>query len=344
MRTLFNIHNWIAVDWEKGLWTPLIDHSRKLHFFLSNKKDCERCPIHIRISASLPPENLRKTLIPAAERFAMGDGIFEVSQQWGRRKWKFWIAGLDTSHVSIYYSFPFLQRFEKTTAIFPDYLIAENVLQPVIEYKLQELSGIVIHACAYAEKGKAVILAGLDDRNKSTIMMNKIRGGAEFLADDLVIVKDGKVWSYPTADTCFDYFYLHEKDGSVNLRSKLGAFLHIARRRPVSFPAADSAIPEKIGLLINSHNQEYRIIGNGTADAAFLRRMMANDRLESLDCGDEEESHSRYLFHFNQVLGNDAWNCYWKRYLNILSDNLLGLPYTVVQTGKRFTPEIMEHL
>ena len=343
MRTLFNIHNWIAVDWEKGLLTPLVDYSRKLHFFLSNEKDCERCPIRIRISASLPPEDLRKTLIPSAERFAMGDGIFEVSQQWGRRKWKFWVAGLDTSHVSIYYSFPFLQRLEKTTAIFPDYLIASNVLEPIIEYKLQELSGIVIHACAYAKNGKAVILAGRGGIG-STLMMNQIRNGAEFLANDLLIVKDGRIWSYPTTDTCFDCFYLHGKGGTLNLRSIPGAFFHIARKHPISFPAADSAIPERIGLFINSHNPEYRIIGNGTADPAFLRRMTANDKLESLDCGDEEECRGRYLLHFNQVLGNDAWGCYWKKYLDILFENFLGLPYTLIQAGKHFSPEIMEHL
>lgn len=324
--------------------TPLIDYARKLHFFLSDEHSCKHCPIHIRISASPPPENLRKTLIPAAERFSMGDGIFEVVQQWGRRRWKFWVTGLDTSQVSIYYSFPFLQRLEKTTAMFPDYLIAMNVLQPVLEYKLQELSGIVIHACAYAKDGKAIILAGRGGARKSTIMMNKIRSGAEFLADDLVIVKDGRIWSYPTTDSYFDYFYQHETDESVNLKSMLGAFFHIARRKPISFPVADSAVPAKIGLLIASHNQECKIIENGSADKDFLRRMMANDKLESLDCGDEEESHGRYLFHFNQIFGNDAWNLYWQRYMDILCKNFLGLPYTVIQTGKLFTPEIADGL
>lgn len=331
----YRIWDFIDLEWHDPLWTPLPQYAQKFHYFRTSADDLGRAPVRLIVRSGKPPQALRQTIVTVAERFGLGDGIMETRSQNGRMRFTSWVAGLERDTVKIWYDFPILNRLQGTTALFPDFLMAFDVIQPVIEYKLQQLGVAVLHAGAFSMNGKAVLLAGRGGAKKSTYLIEAVRRGAEFLADDLILLKDGVFYAYPMCDTYFDYFYRYEDDETVDLKSMLGAFRHIRRDRPLAFPVAPPTPAGEVVLLIESSRACSAVTEIGTVDDAALERLLANDRLEKLNCGDEEEARGRFLLHFGQHYGINAWERYWMTYQEQLRRSLSGLPFKVILSGRR---------
>lgn len=336
----YKIFDFISLEWEKPLYSIVPDYAIKYHYFqLPHRSENEK--VRIQISSSPPPQNLRKTIHSAAERFGLGDDIFEVRHQHGRMRWTSWVSGLNSDHVHIWYDFPVLQRLQYPWPFFPDHLICFHVIEPVIEYKLQQLNVVVLHAAAVAKDGNAILLSGRGGVKKTTYIMSLLKNGWQYLADDLVLMKDGILYPYPMTDTFFDYFYLHESDEEIDLKAMFGAFLHVRRGKKISFSVASPSAVQKVVLLLAS-NTKSEIRQDGYVDSNVIRRICAVDKLERLNFVDEEEAMGRFLLHFNQVFGNDLWNDFWTIHENLLMSGLKDKPFRLI-CGVNVDPNLLKH-
>ncbi len=337
-RRHFIIWDFLAMTWDSALWSAVPGFAIKYNYFRVDPREYAQrqatTPCTIEVHGHRPPAERTRGLRPVAERFAMGDGIFEVGHQHGRMRWTSWIAGLDEDHVEIWYEFPVLRRLQWPWFMFPDHLICFHVVQPVIEYKLAEQDIAVLHAGAAADGDEAFLLAGRGGVNKTTYLMALLRAGWEYLADDLVLLKDGLLHAYPMCDTFFDYFYLREADEKVTVRWMIGAYRHVRKNKPISFPVAGPTPISAVTLLLGHESDETRCASTGTVDDEMLDRLTAVDALERLHFVDCEEAMGRFLLHLNQVRGTDDWQRFWSHHRSLLKRNMAGLPAKVVMSGK----------
>ncbi len=337
----FNIHDMIGVEWHNPLFSVVPDFAQKFHYFRVAGAP-ESCPVQIEIHSGEPPRGMFDDLMHVSERFSIGRNGFSCGHQHGRMRWRSWVTGLDTARVRLWYDFPWYLRLQWPWPCFPDYMIGFQVIQPIIEYKLQEQGAIVMHAGAFERNGEVCLLSGRGGVHKTTYIMHALQNGGRYFADDLVILKDRKLYAYPLLDTFFDYFYLYETSEKVNRKSMLGAFFHIRRGRPISFPVAPPQKADKVFLLLGSDAENSELAENqNDTEAEFIDRMLAVDKLERLSLVDEEEVTGRFMLQFNQVFGNDCWNAFWRRHRELMVANLSGLPMKIMYSGKKSNLEIM---
>lgn len=332
----YKIFDFIDMEWHDPLWSVVPDFSIKYHYFqVSSLKD-SKSPIRLHVHTGIP-DSLIKSVKSASERFACGEDIFSVQHQHGRMRWTSLVSGLDSNDVHIYYEFPVLSRLQWPWVIFPDHLICFHVIQPIIEYKLQQQGVAVLHAGAAAApaSGKAILLSGRGGVKKTTYLMKLLKNGFSYLADDLVLLHDGRLFPYPLCDTFFDYFYLNAENEDVTLKAMFGALLHVMKGKKVSFPVASPSEISNVLLLIAAKQDNTELASEGITDDSALEKILVVDRLERLTFVDEEEAMGRFMIQLNQVYGNDCWNRFWEEHMKLLKDNLAGLPFAELRSGKK---------
>jgi hypothetical protein len=330
----FNIWDMIAIEWESPLWSLVPDFAIKYHYFLAPPEKITGKIDKIIVKNSPPPLSFLKTIKYASERFGIGDGIIEIGHQHGRMRWKTWISGLDTNEVHVYYQFPLINRLQYPWIFFPDLLICMHTVQPLLEYKLIDKNVIVLHSAALSKSGMGVLLAGRGGVKKTTYMMKMLKSGWKYVSDDMVLLKGKKMLAFPLGDTFFDYFYLKESDENVDLKAMLGAFLHVRKNKKLSFAIEKESPINKLNLLIGWNNEYTRVEDEGIVNESIIERVLAENRIERLNFVDAEEVLGRFMLQFNQVFGTDNWNIFWEKQYNILRNNLSGLPYRVILSGK----------
>lgn len=325
----YDIHGLLGMEWYDPLFSVVPDFACKYHYF-ERPAPPERCPVVLEIHSGAPPAERTRELARASERFEVADRIFASEFQHGRMRWKAWVADLETDRVKIWYDFPWYHRLQWPWPCFPDYMIGFQVIEPLIEYKLQERGTLVLHAGAFELDGRVVLLSGRGGVHKTTCLMEALKRGGRYFADDLVILKDRVLHPYPLCDTFFDYFYLHEATEQINRKSMFGAFLHVRRGRKISFPVASPAPVTEMRLILGHREAGGALTASALSPVEFLERVCAVDKLERLSLVDEEEATGRFMLQFNQVYGNDCWNNYWRRHLELLTENLTGVPGKVI--------------
>lgn len=342
----FNIHNFIRMKWSNPLWSIVPGFACKYNYFeipqgeydtLDELSDITTLVIHSR----KPPASLLKTIVPSAERFGVGDDIMEIRHQHGKMRWTSWVAGLDTDNPEIWYDFPIMNRLQWPWMMFPDHIICFHVIQPIIEYKLAQKNIAFVHAGAVAKNNKAVLLAGRGGVKKTSYMMQLIKNGWEYLADDLVILFEKNLYSYPLCDTFFDYYVTHHSDEKVNIKSMIGALRHVRKDRPISFPVAKASPVIAVNLLIAWSEDQNRLEAEKTVDDDILDKIQSSDRLERLNFVDFEEAMGRFMLQLNQVYGSDDWNKYWIHHRELLETNLSDLPCREILTCQNIDTNLL---
>lgn len=78
------------------------------------------------------------------------------------------------------------------------YEISSRILEPFLYYRLPNIGYSLVHASAVSSKGLGVLLFGAPDSGKSTITLELVKQGLDFMGEDLAIVGErGVVLSYP---------------------------------------------------------------------------------------------------------------------------------------------------
>lgn len=332
-KLIFNIWDMIAIEWESPLWSIVPGFSIKYHYFLIPPEELPDGIDKIIVRSTPPPLSQVKTIKYASERFGVGDGIIEIEHQHGRMRWKTWISGIDTKEVYVYYSFPLINRWQYPWIFFPDLLICMHTIQPLLEYKLIDKNTIILHSAALSRDGIGVLLAGRGGVKKTTYMMQMLKDGWNYLADDMVIIKNGKMLAFPLWDTFFDYFYLKENDEKLHIEAMFRALMHVRKNNNISFPVQRESSINKLNLLLGWNKEETQVVEEGFVNDSIIKKVLSENRLERLNLIDAEEVIGRFMLQFNQVLGNNCWNDFWEKYEYILSSNILNLPYRLIYSG-----------
>lgn len=337
----YNIHNKILFDWTNPLFSPVKSFSIKFHYFQTNKKSYLNNDTKYKLSVinGEPPSDIKETVNYASERFGIGNNTIHLLHQHGIMKFKSWVIGLDDNHTVIYYKFPTKYRLKFPWFFFPDYLVCMHVLEPVIEYKLLQQDCVVLHAAALAKNNYSIILAGRGGVKKTTYVMRLLQEGWNYLADDKVILYNKNLYCYPLCDTFFDYFFLHKNDESLGVITKFKALNHVIKCKPLSFPITNNAKVQYCNLLLGWNNIVSQVIKSGKVSNDFVSKLTAQDKLERLNYVDVDEAQGRFMLQLAQAKGIDSWNLFWRKHHNLILNNLSGLNYRIIYSGKNIALE-----
>jgi hypothetical protein len=150
-----------------------------------------------------------------------------------------------------------------------------HVVQPIVECMLLDRNIAVLHSAALSKDGKGILLMGRGGVKKTTYIMELLKQGWKYLADDMVLIGNKKLYAFPLGDTFFDYFYNNSKDEMINAKTMLGALLHVRRNRKISFDVEKESTIDKVNLLIGWKNRETKIMNDGIIDDLMIDKIIA---------------------------------------------------------------------
>ena len=330
----FNFHNKIELTWSNPLWSIAPDFAIKYGYF-QQATLTGNCKVNIEVNSCSPPVDVLNTIKRSAERFGYGDDIIQTEHIHGRMRWTTWIQGLNSDKVTVWYDFPLRQRFQWPWFMFPDYLIGMHLIEPVLEYKFSQLGVHVLHSAALADSdGNSCLLAGCGGVGKTTYMMQLLKHGWSYLADDCILSEGDTLFAYPLCSSFFDYHYLFEEDENITKSSMIGALKHVRRQQPISFPVTSSAKLKVVNLLIRSDASKSKIIYDGVVNDEVVERLLAVDKLERLNFTDIEELYGRFMIQLDQVCGYNVWDSYWHTHENNLNE-FIGSPCRIIEVGNK---------
>jgi len=174
--------------------------------------------------------------------FEENDGIFSWHVE-------FQGIGKENTIINFYWS-----RLPPKALISPYYFPQIEYMEPLMDLKLAEKGYCLLHSAAVSHEKKAILFAGRSGASKRTIAayyLNKL--DYSFIGDDKVIVKDGKVFSYPTNIGIFNYSFKHDYTKKLNSlleKVKTVHYLHKMKDKLIyDFGLEDKASIHSVNIL-----------------------------------------------------------------------------------------------
>jgi len=167
------------------------------------------------------------------------------------KKWEVEINEFDDGFIDLTI-IPCLSGFRKTM----EFLALKNLyVRSLIQYKLIEKGFTLIHASAVNINGNAYVFAGRPGVFKTSIIMDLLRqNGIQFLGEENVILKQGKIYPFPLNIQSLDYkikFYETENPPSIVHKFMLG--INLIRRKNYKIAISSPVQLNKIFFLEKSY-------------------------------------------------------------------------------------------
>jgi hypothetical protein len=197
-----------------------------------------------------------------------------------------------------------------------------------------------LHAAGATKDNKALLLSGRGGAAKTTILMNLLKSGWSYLADDLILLHRGKLYPNPQSPALFDYLFQHRDDEHYTARDYPKLFWHLWASRKVSYPIADpTPLEAVVTLLRSSKPAETPASQAGLVDAPAIEKIVAIDRLERLNRVDYDDAMGRFMLQLNQTQGLDTWGRYGQQHRQLLRENLTGLGHRELTIGPKLSSQ-----
>jgi hypothetical protein len=217
------------------------------------------------------------------------DGTFSVDHKYyakedylyckdseGGNKWQFVVSGFESGKININYNGKTAGKVNKQ--INPDF-IAQNVLLRFIEYALARKGYLLLHAAGVGKDGKAFIMVGRGGTYKTSICMELLRKGYDFLGDDHVILKEEKAYSFPMGLSVFSYMYHNMADEtSWTMMKKVKLISDINKGRKHQVKIEDESVIETICFI--SRTNKPGIMKKQISILQAAEKMTLDNRLE----------------------------------------------------------------
>ena len=231
-------------------------------------------------------------------------------------KWEVEIIGLNQKNTIINFHGN-ISKHEKI--LYPNLLSQQIILQPLIEYKLNEKDYHLIHSAAISKNNQGYLLAGRPGAFKSTLAIDFIReANYSFLADDRVIISHNRILSFPMNYLSINFKFMYLKTEEFqNFVDKIN-FVRYHRKthnfKKCKMPIAKSSTLKEL-LFITKTNRgaiNKRVVGLEEA----IHKLVENNKSEMILL-----DFYKYMLAYSFVFPDSKVAKYWKtlaKNLNIL--------------------------
>lgn len=159
-------------------------------------------------------------------------------------------AGMGAGPLRVRWHAPLRNRLRFPWGLFPELILHLHVLQPLMDLVLRRKGYCLLHSAAVEKDGKALLIAGRGGAHKTTFVMSLLRRGYRLLGDDMVILKEGRVFAYPTIIDQLEYLARHADVEDMGLPQHARLFAWLLRKPERRIPVAASAVPGAVNVVL----------------------------------------------------------------------------------------------
>ncbi|MGF7119186.1 hypothetical protein [Methanobacterium oryzae] len=206
--TVHGIVNFKIIHEKKFKWKFNKIHEQYENFKIKNvDKDDIDFVVYL---GNFVPEN-NECLIIDDNFYIKKDYFYCKKDTYKFTKWQFEISGFESKRANIKISSNFM-GYRSMVGFIIDYMIF---------YKLNEKGFSMIHASGISKENKGNIFAARGGAGKTTIALNLMEENFNFLGDNFVLLKKGKVMSFLTPLSIFTYNLSKNVSGTLTFKDKL---------------------------------------------------------------------------------------------------------------------------
>ncbi len=253
MQTIcYDIHGLIKVQ-IRGLSSgTLPDLNTKFSFFKTDSLMGEP-DIHVEIGKFRPSLAGARTV---DQRYHVRRNYLYFYEEDKDLRWEAEIEWKENGKIFIRYFAPITNRLKMPWTFFPEMILHQYILIPLLEEFLIQKGWFLLHAGAAAKNGKAVLWIGRGATYKTTFTLRSMEEGYALLGDDFVLVHGSKIYSFPTSPLMLEFTHKYLKDERLGVWEQFRLAWYLASRRKSAISFAKSAeIGE--GILLRSYDGEY---------------------------------------------------------------------------------------
>ena len=223
-------------------------------------------------------EDLSKCVAIDHKYFVRENYIF-FKETIGLLRWKVELSGLDSDRCRVKISYGKLNKFVFPSAFYPDQIMYNYLLYPLIERYFLRKRCLFLHAGSAAGNGKGIMFAGRGGSYKTTLIMNLVRRHFFSMGDGWSIVKDGEIYSFPTCLSFFEYRKRNLPEENLSLGHKLNILRFLFNTSSHKNLIKDRARFDSL-FIIHKEDRQDVVVENVDDKDALSEMLLANNRLE----------------------------------------------------------------
>ena len=205
---------------------------------------------------------------------------------------------------------------------------AQDIVRPIIEYKLVQRRLFPLHGGAVSKDSSAYIFTGRAGVFKTTLIMDLVRkAGFGYLGDERVIMGEEEILCFPASLFLFNYTLKHSATEDMGIVSKLRLFRQmISGEEKYETPVVRFAMPTALFFIERKDRLEVRCTKLSLRQA--ITKMIANNKLElSIHSPILSASHFLdYMLAYSFVFPRSMVATFWDTFTDGLGQALNGIP------------------
>lgn len=245
----YSIHGLVTVRIQGLSSWVLRDLNTKFHFFETQSLPAE-ADIEVLIGPFQPDLTGARTV---DQRYHVRRSYLYFYEEDKDLRWEAEIRWKENGKIAIRYSSSASNRLKMPWTFFPEMVLHQYILIPLLEELLIQKGWYLLHAGAAAKNDKAVLWIGRGATYKTTFTLRSLNAGYEILGDDFVLVHGKRIYSFPTSPLMLEFTHRHLKDERLGIWEQFRLASYLASHEKASLPFTDSADIGK-GILLRSYD------------------------------------------------------------------------------------------
>ena len=257
-----------------------------------------------------------------------------------RAKWRFEISGFEDGLINAKVSNNF----------FGSMFVSGNFIDPILHFVLNKKGYSVIHASCVSKDGNAILFAARSGGGKTTIALNLIEHGYDFMGDNFSILKDGYALSYLSPLNIFTYNLspIVRRKLNFNARFNLGlksllfkmtsGYAKIFSKidvTEVTDQIVDRAKIKKIILILPKNNNfQVECLDKKT----IINHLLINHKFET-------HFFEKHFLEYNFAFSDSKFATHWQQYVKNLENNLPDdISYVKIEVPEKYDKKTFDKI
>ncbi|MFC1952569.1 hypothetical protein ACFLWR_00360 [Chloroflexota bacterium] len=324
----YNIHDLVTVE---VIGAGRFDRSNNLRyaFFETEKEDTPDIVLRL---GRFRPSNQGCQVV--SHKYHIKENYFYCRDSDGKAIWEVEIFGIESGRTEVNFNGT---RFDSTGIILPSYW-AQDIVKPLIEFKLLSKNHFLIHGGAVANDSKAYLLAGRTGIFKTTLIMDFVRkAGFSYLGDERVIIGEGKALCFPMSLFLFDYLYKHSPTEDLSFVKKLHLVNKILfQEKDYSAPVTNTAKLKTL-FIVDKKDRKNISIAELSPEQG-ISKLVANNALE-MTVAAPTSQFLQYIMAYSFVFPRSKPATYWNDFGRGIEQVLPGIPIYQIEVPLKYTQD-----
>lgn len=224
------------------------------------------------------------------------------------------------------------------------------IIDSLIHFKMNEKGYTLVHASCVSHDGLAYLFSARSGGGKTTIALNLVEKGFDFLGDNFTILHENKVLSFPSALNIFNYNLAPIIKDNLGIKDKITldlksllykmtlGYAKIFTKINVKDVFPNLMVDEsKLGVIFLLIPKEELYVEKMKKEE-LISILVANQKLDSFP-------FLKYMLEYSYTFPDSNMATHWERYKENLGRNLSGnIPIYKVEVPQKYDRKVFEEI